>query len=298
MAKILVNDGIAPVGEKMLRDAGHELEMNKVEQDKLADEIGKYDAILVRSATKVRREHIDAAPNLKVIGRGGVGLDNIDVEYARSKGIEVINTPAASSDSVAELALAHMFALSRFLVAANITMRNGEWNKKKYKGRELGGSRLAVVGFGRIGQSLATKAKALGMDVVGYDIMDMDTDFEFTKDLDEALKDADYVSLHIPKVGDKPVVDADFIAKMKDGAFLINAARGGVVDEDALVDALDSGKLAGAGVDVFAVEPAENKKLVNNPKVSVTPHIGASTVQAQSRVGEELAQKVNAALKG
>lgn len=298
MAKILVNDGIAPIGEKILRDAGHELEMTKVPQDNLAAELGKYDAILVRSATKVRTEHIDAAPSLKLIGRGGVGLDNIDVDHAKSKGIEVANTPGASSDSVAELALAHMFALSRFIVASNLTMRNGEWNKKQYKGRELAGSTIGIVGFGRIGQALARKAAAFGMKVIGYDIVDVDTDFEFTKDLNKVLADADYVSIHIPKIGDKPVVDASFFAKMKDGAYLINAARGGVMDEDALIDALDSGKLAGAGVDVFAVEPATNEALINHPKVSVTPHIGASTVQAQDRVGEELANKVVAFFKG
>ncbi len=291
MAKILVNDGMAPEGAEMLKNAGHELVMDKVPQENLAAELNNYDAIFVRSATKVRQEHIDAAPNLKLVGRGGVGLDNIDVDYAKGKGVEIVNTPAASSDSVAEMVLAHMFSLSRWLFISNVTMRNGEWNKKQYKGLELAGKTLGVVGFGRIGQSLAKKAAALGMKVIGYDIIDVDTEFEFTKDLDGLLPKCDYLSLHVPSLG-KPLVDAEFISKMKDGAFLINCARGGVVDEKALVDALNSEKIWGAGVDVFAVEPAENKELVNHPKVSVTPHIGGSTTEAQARIGTELAQKV------
>ncbi len=294
MAKILVNDGISGEGEQILRDAGHELAMEKVPQESLAGELGKYDAILVRSATKVRREHIDAAPSLKLIGRGGVGLDNIDVEYAKSKGIEIINTPAASSDSVAELVLGHMFALARHIAAANVTMRKGEWNKKQYKGVELAGKTLSVIGFGRIGRSLAKKALALGMRVVAYDVIDVDTGglaVEFTRDFDRALGEGDFVSLHVPSL-DKPLVGADELAKMKDGAYLVNCARGGVVDEDALVAALDSGKLSGAGVDVFLDEPTPKEALVRHPKVSATPHIGASTTEAQARVGRELAQKV------
>ncbi len=291
MAKILVNDGISEEGAQILRDAGHELEMTKVPQDDLQAELSKYEAILVRSATKVRKEHIDAAPNLKLIGRGGVGLDNIDVPYAKDKGIEVVNTPAASSDSVAELAIAHMFALSRWLFISNVTMRNGEWNKKQYKGVELNGKTLGIVGFGRIGQSLAKIATALGMKVIGYDIVDIDTEFEFTKDLDELLPKCDYVSLHLPFTG-SALVTKNFIDKMKDGAFLIDCARGGVVDEDALVDALDSEKLWGAALDVFAKEPATNEKVLNHPKISLSPHIGASTSEAQARVGRELATKV------
>ncbi len=291
MAKILVNDGISAEGEQILRDAGHELTMDKVPQEKLGDELGAYDAILVRSATKVRTEHIDKAPNLKLIGRGGVGLDNIDVAYAKSKGIEIVNTPAASSDSVAELVLAHMFALTRWVIAANLTMRNGEWNKKQYKGLELAGKTLLVIGFGRIGQSLAKKASALGMKVIGYDVVDVDTEFEFTKDLDSALPKADWVSVHVPSQG-KYLIDADFLAKMKKGSFLVNCARGGVMDEKAVVEALNSEHLWGAGVDVFEVEPATNMELINHPKVSVTPHIGAATTEAQARVGNELATKI------
>jgi len=291
MAKILVNDGISSEGQEILKAAGHEVEMTKVEQDNLKAELNNYDAILVRSATKVRAEHIEAAPNLKLIGRGGVGLDNIDVDVAKAKGIAVVNTPAASSDSVAELALAHMFALSRFVHVANVTLRKGEWNKKAYKGIELAGKTLLVAGFGRIGQSLARKAKALGMNVIGYDVIDVDTDFEFTKDLNSVLGKADFISLHVPKLG-KPLVDAEFIGKLKDGATVINCARGGVVDEAAMLAALNEGKLWGYGVDVFAEEPTNNTDLINHPKVSATPHIGASTTEAQARVGKELAEKV------
>ena len=293
MAKILVNDGISKQGEEILRNAGHELTLDKVEQDNLKDELGNFDAILVRSATKVRVEHIDAAPSLKLIGRGGVGLDNIDVDHAKSKGIEIVNTPAASSDSVAELALAHMFALARFIAPANVTMRAGEWNKKAYKGIELAGKTLGLVGAGRIGQSLAAKAIALGMTVIAYDVVDIKTDLaiEQIEKLDDLLAKADFISLHVPSLG-KPLIDAETIAKMKDGAYLINCARGGVVDEAALIEALDNGKLAGAGVDVFEKEPTDNTTLVNHPKVSVTPHIGAATTEAQGRVGLELANKV------
>jgi len=290
MAKILVNDGISKDGAQILKNAGHEVVLDKVDQDKLSAEIGKYDAILVRSATKVRKEHIDAAPKLKLIGRGGVGVDNIDVEQAKKKGITVVNTPAASSDSVAELVLAHMFALSRFIVASNLTMRNKQWNKKEYKGVELAGKTLGIIGFGRIGQSLARKAMALGMTVIGYDVIDVKTDLKckFTKNLDNVLPVADYISLHVPKLA-KPLVDAAFIAKMKKGAYLINAARGGIVDEKAVVQALNEGKLRGAGFDVFEVEPAVNTELINHPLVSVTPHIGASTTEAQDRIGHEIA---------
>jgi len=292
MAKILVNDGIEESGARILSEAGHELEMTKVPQEELAAELNKYDAIFVRSATQVRKEHIDAAPNLKLIGRGGVGLDNIDVDYAKSKGIEVVNTPAASSDSVAELALAHMFALARHVAHANVTMRKGEWNKKKYNGFELAGKTLGVVGFGRIGQALARKAIALGMRVVAFDVIDVKTDLPVTmKSLDAVLAEADLVSLHVPNKK-ALTVDAELLAKMKDGAYIINCARGGVVDEAALLDALNSGKLAGAGLDTFDNEPTPNGDLVNHPKVSVTPHIGAATGEAQERVGSELGTKV------
>ncbi len=293
MAKILVNDGISKQGEQILRDGGHEVEMTKVEQDNLLAELPNFDAILVRSATKVRTEHIDASPNLKLIGRGGVGLDNIDVDHAKSKGIEVVNTPAASSDSVAELVLMHMFNLARFGHAANVTLRKGEWNKKQYKGIELAGRTLGIVGFGRIGQSLGRKAVALGMKVVAYDVVDVKVDYDatITTSMDDVLAAADFVSVHVPNKNFLEM-KAEHFNKMKDGAYIINCARGGVLNEADLLTALNSGKLAGAGLDTYDNEPTPNADLLNHPNVSCTPHIGAATTDAQGRVGLELATKV------
>ncbi|HEX04314.1 MAG TPA: 3-phosphoglycerate dehydrogenase [Bacteroidetes bacterium] len=294
MAKILVNDGISEQGAQILRDAGHELQMTKVEQDDLINELKNYDAILVRSATKVRTEHIDASPGLKLVGRGGVGLDNIDVDYAKTKGIEIVNTPAASSDSVAELVLMHMFNLARWGHASNVTLRKGEWNKKKYKGVELSGRTLGIIGFGRIGQSLGRKAVALGMKVVAYDVVDVAVDYDatITKSMDEVLGAADFVSVHVPNKNFLEMTSEHF-NKMKDGAYSINCARGGVLKEDDLLTALNSGKLAGAGLDCYDNEPKPNPDLLNHANVSATPHIGAATVDAQGRVGLELATKVS-----
>lgn len=297
MAKILVNDGISKQGEQILRDAGHELEMTKVEQENLINELKNFDAVLVRSATQVRTEHIDASPSLKLVGRGGVGLDNIDVAYAKDKGIEIVNTPAASSNSVAELALSHMFSIARHIAAANVTIRKGEWNKKAYKGVELAGKTLGVVGFGRIGQCLAAKAIALGMKVVAFDVMDVKTDLDVTMmSLDDVFANADFISFHVPNKKALEVT-ADMFAKMKDGVYLVNCARGGVLNEKALLEALESGKVAAAGLDTFENEPKPMEELVNHPRVSVTPHIGAATGEAQARVGLELAEKVVAFFK-
>lgn len=292
--RILVNDGMSAEGMDMLRAAGHEVVDTTIPQDQLDGKIAEFDAIVIRSATKMREPTIDAGlPRLKAIVRGGVGIDNIDHEYARSKGVKVMNTPAASSPSVAELAIGHMFAISRFIVAANVTMRNGEWNKKQYKGVELAGKTLGILGIGRIGQSLAEKAMALGMKVIAHDpyITSVDMDVELMSK-DDVLAQADYLSLHIPASPDGPVVGAAELAKMKDGSFLINCARGGVVDEAAMLAALDSGKLAGAGVDVFVGEPIPNPEIANHPKVSVTPHIGASTHEAQARIGQSVADQL------
>ncbi len=292
--RILVNDGMSAEGMDMLRAAGHEVVDTTIPQAELDGKIAEFDAIVIRSATTMRKATIDAGiPRLKAIVRGGVGIDNIDHDYARSKGVKVMNTPAASSPSVAELAIAHMFAISRFIVAANVTMRNGEWNKKQYKGVELAGKTLGILGIGRIGQSLASKAIALGMKVIAFDpfidSVDMDV---IMMSRDEVLAQADYLSLHIPASPDGPVIGAAELAMMKDGSFLINCARGGVVDEDAMLAALDSGKLAGAGVDVFVGEPNPNSAIINHPKVSVTPHIGASTKEAQARIGQSVADQL------
>lgn len=290
--KILLNDGLSAEGTKMLRDAGFEVDDKNIPQDQLAARLGEFDAITVRSATKVRKEHIDGGlPRLKCIVRGGVGVDNIDVAHAESKGVKVFNTPAASSASVAELALAHMFAVSRFIVPSNLTMRAGEWNKKKYKGVELTGKTLGILGIGRIGKELAIRGLALGMKVIAYDpyVKSIDINVKLVSK-DEVLKQSDYISLHIPSDPSGFVISTSEFDKMKNGSYLINCARGGTVDEKAILAALDSGKLAGAGIDVFIGEPEPMKELINHPKVSVTPHIGASTNEAQFRIGLEVAQ--------
>ena len=296
MAKILISDPVSAECIELLEKAGFDLDIktDKKTPEELADMIQGYDAIVIRSATKVRKVAIDAADKLKLIVRGGVGIDNIDHEYARSKGITVSNTPTASSQSVAELALAHMLALYRFLPQANITMRNGEWNKKQYKGKEVAGKVLGIIGFGNIGKSLAKKAIALGVKILAYDpyVKETDMDVEIV-DLDDLLKRVDIISLHIPHTDSTHyIIDADAITKMKDGVMIINCARGGVVDEKALLDALTSGKVAFAGVDSFEEEPATNAELISHKNVSVTPHIGASTKEAQGRGGVEVAEVI------
>lgn len=309
MAKILINDGMHQTGVQKLIDAGHSVETTKIPQDELAAKLPSYDAICVRSATKVRAELIDLCPNLKVIGRGGVGLDNIDVDHAKSKGISVQNTPAASSRSVAELAIGHLFTLARFVHRSNREMPTGgntEFKnlKKSYsKGFEVEGLTLGIIGFGRIGQELAKIALGLGMKVVVSDMMDLNITLTqqvgaqtvsneiSTTPLDDVLAQADIISLHVPFTG-AAVLDSAAFAKMKDGVIIINAARGGTTDELALLDALESGKVAAAGLDVFENEPTPRAELMNHPKVSCTPHIGASTIQAQEKIGVELADKL------
>jgi D-3-phosphoglycerate dehydrogenase / 2-oxoglutarate reductase len=312
--KILVNDGIEPIGKQLLEAAGFIVDTNKIDQADLPVRLNEYDAICVRSATKVRKDLIDACPNLKAIGRGGVGLDNIDVEYAKSKGIAVINTPAASSRSVGELAMAHMLSLSRFLYQSNREMPvNGEnkFNdlKKAYaKGIELEGKTIGIIGFGRIGQETAKCALGMGMDVLAVDpyvsevtlsigpaALGFEVDVTTVK-MEDMLADADYISLHIPSVG-KPILGAEEFAKMKDGVIIVNCSRGGTIDEDALLDALNSGKVAAAGLDVFDNEPTPRKDILTHPKISLTPHIGASTEEAQNKIGQELAEKMISALK-
>ncbi|MFA6619365.1 MAG: D-2-hydroxyacid dehydrogenase, partial [Candidatus Neomarinimicrobiota bacterium] len=256
-----------------------------------------YECILVRSATKVPKEVIDAGKKLICIARGGAGIDNIDHEYAKTKGIPTLNTPAANSASVAELAIAHMFALARFLHKSNVTMREGKWNKKEYKGIELNGKTLGIVGCGKIGKLTAKRAQALGMKIIGSDPCLQKVEGIELLSFEEVLARADFISLHVPKQA-KPLIDEDEIAKMKDGVYIINCARGGVVDEDALLKALNSGKVAGAGIDVYVEEPTKNLELVSHPNVSVSPHVGASTAEAQERVGSEIAEKIVAALKG
>ena len=294
MIRVLVTDGMEKNAIEDLKAKGFEVVEHFYEPEDLGEALKDFDVIVVRSATKVRQPIIDSAAEagrLKLIIRGGVGVDNIDVAYAMEKGIKVSNTPNASSASVAELALAHMFAISRFINISNVSMRQGKWDKKKYEGVEIGGKTLGLVGFGRISRELAKKASALGMTVIYTDIIGKAKDcdeYEFCE-LNDVLKRADYLSLHIPFFKEQgALIGKDQLAMMKDGSFLINCARGGVVDETALVEALDNGKLAGAGIDVFVEEPTKNETLVNHPKVSVTPHIGAATKEAQTRIGAEI----------
>jgi D-3-phosphoglycerate dehydrogenase len=295
--KVLITDGLSPKGQKILENNGIEFDIQFYEPNELIKAIADYDSVLVRSATKVPKEVIDAGKKLKVIARAGAGIDNIDHQYAKSIGIPVLNTPGANSASVAELVFAHMFALARFIPQANITMRNGEWNKKAYKGIELAGKTLGIVGFGKIGQLTANIALGLGMKVLATDVIDVKTDMDVTiTSKEELFKNADFISLHIPKPT-QPFITKKEIDMMKDGVYIINCARGGVVDEKDLLEALNSGKVSGAGIDVYMEEPTRNIELVSHPKVSVTPHVGASTKEAQDRVGIEIAEKLVEALK-
>ena len=295
MARILITDGMDKSAIAKLRELGHEVVEQFYESDDLGAAMCEFDAMVVRSKTKVRAPHIDAAKGskMKLIIRGGVGVDNIDVKYAEENGMAVRNTPCASSASVAELALTHMLALTRFVASANVTMRQDKWDKVKYaKGMEIGGKTLGIIGFGRIGQELGKMAKALGMKVIvtGRTVKpELEEKFGVKYvTMDELLAQSDYVSLHTPALGDKPLVDAEFLAKMKHGAILINTSRGKNVDEAALLDALNAGQLRGAGLDVWFEEPTPNHDLYCHPAVSCTPHIGAQTVEAQQRIGAEI----------
>lgn len=310
--KVLANDGMSGAGIKALEAAGYTVITEKVPQEQLIEAINtqNIEILLVRSATTCRKEVIDACPGLKLIGRGGVGMDNIDVQYARDNGRTVINTPAASSQSVAELVLGHMLAISRFLQDSYKQMETGDFSalKKKYgKGVELRGKKLAIIGFGRIGQSLASYAIGCGMDVVAVDVfteprsialqlgngLSASVQITPTTDMLSAIRDADYLSLHVPKQADgSAVIGRNEFAAMKDGVRLVNAARGGVIDEDALLEALESGKVAAAGLDVFENEPNPRADLLNHPKIACTPHIGAATDEAQDRIGTELAETI------
>lgn len=312
---ILANDGIDAAGKTLLEEAGHTVSIEKVAQDALADYLFANDvaAILVRSATKVTAKELGAG-ELKVVGRAGVGLDNIDLTEAKRLGVAVVNTPAASSRSVAELVMAHAIGLMRFLPESNREMPGrgcldfAKLKKSFAKGRELEGRVLGVIGFGRIGQTVAKLALGMGMKVVGHDTTPRDCPVTLTIQgfgevtvtvpiisLDELLGQSDIISLHVPGT-DGAIIGREEFARMKEGAIIINAARGGVVDEKALLDALDSGQLGGAGLDVFCNEPTPNPRLLSHPRISVTPHTGASTMEAQERIGIELAKRVLEAL--
>lgn len=291
--KVLANDGLEISAINEIKKNGIYIETNHLDKEELIENIKNYDVLVVRSNTKVTSDVLEAGAkgNLKLVIRAGVGIDNIDLDYAKKVGIKVSNTPDASSDSVAELALGHMFSVARYIAVANYTMRNGQWNKKQYKGSEIAGKILGIIGMGRIGKALAGKAEALGMKIIYADVLGKQDNLAYElMDLDNLLKVSDYVSLHVPYDKDKgALISSREISIMKEGAVIINCARGKVVDEEALLEGLNSGKLAGAGIDVFEQEPSKNTELINHERVSVTPHIGASTKEAQERIGKEVA---------
>ena len=293
--RVLVSDPLAKDAVAAMVAAGIDVvEKTSLTPDELITEIASYDAIMVRSATKLRAPVLDAATSLKLIVRAGVGLDNIDVAHARSRGIEVRNTPAASSNSVAELALGHMLSLARHIGRGTVSMRAGRWEKKALGGVELRGKLLGIVGIGRIGRLLAEKAAALGMRVIAHDKFIESSPLPETVEmvsLERLLETADFVSLHVPyDPATGPTIGTAELERMRPGAYLVNCARGGVVDEEAVAEALSSGRLAGAALDVFLSEPPDAAlPLLAQENVSLTPHIGASTTEAQQRVGSEAA---------
>lgn len=318
MIKVLANDGISEIGVQILEENGFEVITKKVNQENLITEINKenYEVILVRSATKVRKDIIDNCPNIKIIGRGGVGMDNIDVEYAKEKNIHVINTPAASSSSVAELVFAHLFGMVRYLFLSNRQMpMEGDTNfkdlKKSYSsGQELNGKTLGIIGFGKIGQEVAKKGIGLGMKILAHDkfIKEQNITLNFfngekktftieTSELNEVLKNSDFITLHVPKIDNKALIGAEEIGMMKTGAGIVNTSRGGNIDETALMFALDKEKLSYAGLDVFENEPTPSIHLLMHNAISMTPHIGAATLEAQDRIGSELAEQIISLLK-
>ncbi|HXH19570.1 MAG TPA: D-2-hydroxyacid dehydrogenase [Chitinophagales bacterium] len=314
MIKVLANDGLEKAGIEKLSAAGIRVDTTRIPQERLRDSLNKYDAVVVRSATRITSREIDASPNLKLIVRAGSGTDNIDVDYARSKKIEVTTTPGVSSQSVAELVFAHLFTLSRFLHDSNRRMpkegaeRFSELKKRYSKGTELKGKTLGIIGFGSIGQTVAKIALGLGMHVMPFKLHHAEVKIQLdfftvgnvapvitlkTVVFDDLLAQSDFITLHVPfRQGDPPILYKERINRMKDGVMLVNTSRGGVIAESDLLEALNSGKVAAAALDVFEGEPKPRKEILEHPRISLTPHIGASTLEAQARVGVEAANKI------
>lgn len=313
MVKILANDGIHEDGKILLEEAGYFVDTEKIPQEELVAKMPDYDVVIVRSATQIKQGLIDACPRLKIIARAGAWLDNIDVEYAEEKGITVMNTPKATAQSVAELVFGHMFNLSRFLHHSNRSMPvNGDTDFLNYKstyskGTQLRGKTLGIIGFGRVGQEVARIGLALGMNVMPVDLKIDEADIDIniyksdaihlsvkveTFEWEEVLQYSDFLTIHVPFTGGKAVVGAKEIDMMKAGAFIINTSYGGAVDERELLKALNSGKISGAGIDTFENEPKPNNELLTHPNVSLSPHIGASTLEARANIGLELADKI------
>ncbi len=291
MIKVLVTDGMDAEKKLELVDAGYGVIDEEVDAEELKKLIKDVDVAVIRSRTKITKEIIDEAletKQFKAVIRAGVGLDNIDVAYATDNGIKVFNTPNASSNAVAELALAEILSIPRFIHTSNIEMREGIWGKKAYKGEEIEGRTLGLVGYGRIAQSLAKKAKALGMNIIFFD-PGVEEGEEGSLELEELLSSSDFISLHIPGgEANYHFIGKEEFEKMKEGVYFIDLARGGVVDEDALVDAIESGKVKAAALDVFEEEPVKNERVLKCKQISITPHIGAATKEAQKRIGQEV----------
>jgi len=296
--KVLIADSLANNFIEKLKNLGLEVsDFSSLPKEELVNKVAGYDFMFVRNATNVQKDLIERMDNMKLIIRGGAGLDNIDVSYAEKKGIKVVNTPVAASISVAELVLAHMFALSRNIVRGTTGVREGKWEKKELEGRELYNKTLGIIGLGRIGKELAKRAEGLGMKVIGYDPYAQLEDMEMVT-LDDLLRNSDYISIHTPLTEEtRYLIGAKEFLKMKPSAILINCARGGIVDEDALLEALKSSKIAGAGLDVFEAEPPEVSELMALSNVTFTPHLGASTKEAQDRIGDEVVKIISEVIK-
>ena len=298
MIRVHVNDPLDEEAMELLKSK-KELEVTSehLEKEELMKVIPDVEVLVVRSATKVTADVIEAGEKLKIIARAGVGLDNIDLDKAKEKGIKVLNTPGASAASVAELTIGMMFALSRHIARGTMDLKEGKWTKKQLKGVELNGKTLGIIGLGRIGREVAKRALALGMRVIAYDPFVKETDLDVKLvELDDLLSNADYITVHVPLIPEtKHLINEEAFEKMKEGVFVLNCARGGIVDEKALLKALKEGKVAGAGMDVFEAEPPTSdveKELLSLPNVVATPHIGASTKEAQKRVGKEIVSRI------
>lgn len=297
--KVLICDPTDPAALQIIKDAGIEVvDRSDITPEELLEEIPEYECMVVRSRTKVRTDVIDAADNLKAIVRAGVGLDNIDVAYARENGIQVLNTPSASTQSVAELTIGYLLALARNIPQMTRSMRDGKWEKKSFKGIEISGKTLGLIGSGRIGQAVAQRAIALGMTVIAFDPYIEELPNVELVEFEDLLARADFISLHVPHNNETHhILDAEAFSKMKDGVRIVNCGRGGTIDEDALYDALKKGKAAGAALDVFEQEPPKGTRLFSLDSVIGSPHVGAGTFEAKERVGQVAAQKVIGALK-
>ncbi len=295
--KVLITDGLESIGKDLLNQVGVAVDKKGIDADQLLEEVGEYDGMIVRGRTKVTKEVFEAAKNLKVVGRAGVGVDNIDLEAAREHGVTVVNCPVATSEAVAEHAVALLFALSREIPRADAAMKAGDWAKKSLMGLELKGKTLGIIGFGNIGRLVAKYASAMGMKVVVYK---RTWDPEYVREkgaeqvhLDELLAKADFITLHLPLTPEtKHLLSEDAFTKMKDGIYIVDASRGGVIDQAALLRALESGKVAGAAIDVFEKEPPVEWDLVKHKKVIATPHIGGQTIEAQTRAAEDISSEV------